>query len=113
MKLACDVLSQYLPADIYEALLASHECASLLLPLRLLCSFSFGVLNKYVRSIRDQDLPSKPITKASSSMANGKGAEGSKKRKAETQSSRGAQKLLKTDTSKMQKLTSFFGKKPA
>jgi ribonuclease H2 subunit B len=113
MKLACDVLSQYLPTGIYEALLASYECASFFLPFHLLRSFSFGVLNKYVLSIRAQDLPSKPPRKASSSTTNEKGAGGSKKRKAETQSSRGAQKLLKTDTSKMQKLTSFFGKKPA
>lgn len=93
LKLSCEILSQYLPPSIYEALLKSYD---------------FGSLDAYVRTIRAEDTPTASTTKDTNSAAAG----ASKKRKAETQVSRGAQKLMKTDTSKMTKLTSFFGKKP-
>jgi hypothetical protein len=70
---------------------------------------SFTSLDDYVQSIRAEDTPAAPTGKDAETSASG----ASKKRKAETQVSRGAQKLQKTDTSKMQKLTAFFGKKPA
>ncbi|KAG8854032.1 hypothetical protein FRB91_004140 [Serendipita sp. 411] len=90
-KLACDLLSQYLSPWIYQELLKLYD---------------FKSLDQHLRSIQAADV--------GVSHAEGKGkstAAGGKKRKADTQTSRGVQKLQKTDTSKMNKLTSFFQKK--
>jgi hypothetical protein len=79
-------------------------------------ALSFTELDKYVGSIQQEDIPVAVVPKKGKNQSSAPKAEtsgaGSKKRKAETQPSRGAQKLQKTDTSKMTKLTSFFGKKP-
>ncbi|KAG8758210.1 hypothetical protein FRC14_000515 [Serendipita sp. 396] len=72
----------------------------------LTTQLSFKSLDQHLRSIQAADV--------GVSHAEGKGkstAAGGKKRKADTQTSRGVQKLQKTDTSKMNKLTSFFQKK--
>jgi len=102
-KFACQLMSQYLPHNLSEALLASY---------------SFASLEAHLKSLEtDASLPS---TLSTLSTANGKGdgtgkkgagANGnSKKRKAETQASNGVKKLQKTDTTRMNKLTSFFAK---
>ncbi|PVG00345.1 hypothetical protein CPB86DRAFT_729439 [Serendipita vermifera] len=105
LKVACQVLSQYLPPSIKSALLKSYD---------------FTELDKYVGTIQKEELPAVAVSKKGNSQSSTSkasktetSAAGSKKRKAETQVSRGAQKLQKTDTSKMTKLTSFFTKKPA
>lgn len=96
LKMACEILSQYLPPAIYQELLQSYD---------------FTSLDAYTRTIRASDTQTTSSDAKQSS--NTEGATNSKKRKADTQVSKGAQKLQKTDTSKMPKLTSFFTKKPA
>ena len=122
-KLACQLVSQYLPENISEALLASYRYARARCPTHVprfstnCQSSSFTSLDAHLESLEtDAYLP------AASSTANGKGDTGkkgsvaagangnSKKRKAETQASNGVKKLQKTDTAGMNKLSSFFGK---
>jgi ribonuclease H2 subunit B len=119
-KLACQLVSQYLPQSISEALLASYRYALCLVLSRRFSNCqppSFTTLEDHLKSLEpDAFLPT------ASSTADGKGDTGKKgsaaagangnpkKRKAESQASNGVKKLQRTDTTRMNKLTSFFAK---
>ncbi|KAJ3507547.1 hypothetical protein NLJ89_g6244 [Agrocybe chaxingu] len=96
----CDLLSQYLPSEIYATLLASYD---------------FSSLQKLVQANRDEALAAAavaaPPAKGKGSKADLKAATAAdgKKRKA-TKASQGVEKLKKANTTGMSKLSSFFAK---
>ncbi|KAG6378137.1 hypothetical protein JVT61DRAFT_13825 [Boletus reticuloceps] len=98
-KLACEMLGQYLPLDVQEALLATYELSK---------------LDAHVKALaREQSLivsENTVITKKSKAGATTV-SEGAKKRKKDSKGSQGVEKLKKANVSGMSKLSTFFTKK--
>ncbi|KAI0062863.1 hypothetical protein BV25DRAFT_1884461 [Artomyces pyxidatus] len=99
-KAACNLISQYLPHDVYLSLLANYD---------------FSPLDTYLKKVQDEAtamaLANAPAVKAKTSKtANGVDEEG-KKRKAKAKTSQGVEKLKKVNVTGMAKMTSFFQKK--
>ncbi|KAF9519215.1 hypothetical protein BS47DRAFT_1358345 [Hydnum rufescens UP504] len=93
-KAACDLVSQYLPPDLYS---------------RLLQSYDFTALDEHTNSSKIEDLAPEPgPKKKAAGTAKGNEAAGGKKVKA---GSRGVEALKKADTAGMSKLSTFFKKK--
>jgi len=92
MKSACNLVNHYLPVDMHSILLAQ---------------FDFRLLDEYIEKIREEDAARLSLKPTKKTKANGTE---SAKRKAANQISRGADKLKKADTSRMNKLSSFFQK---
>ncbi|OAX36448.1 hypothetical protein K503DRAFT_772507 [Rhizopogon vinicolor AM-OR11-026] len=98
IKLACELLSQYLPRDILQDLIASYD---------------FSKLNPHLKALKDEELALAAITtdtgkrtKAANAVAAGGG---SKKRK--PAASHGVEKLKKANVAGMSKMSTFFTKK--
>lgn len=97
-QLACDLVSQYLPADIRTALIAS---------------FDFTPLESHVRALQRHHLNPSPSggvagkkdRKRTSTVSEGT----SVKRKKEPKASQGVEKLKKASVDGMAKLSTFFG----
>lgn len=114
-------MSQYLPRDIYDQLLASYECALFSLTpwdrslTVLLLSPSFTALDAHRKMIQDEAMSlaagKMNAVEARESQDNSKEEKdgGDKKRKAKT--SVGVEKLKKANIKGMAKLSSFFQKK--
>ncbi|KAH7929852.1 hypothetical protein BV22DRAFT_1080099 [Leucogyrophana mollusca] len=98
IRSACDLVSQYVPPDVHQSLLASYE---------------FTKLDAHLKGVHDEQLAqvvaSKP-TKAKAVKATPSTEEGGKKRKNQTKSSQGVEKLKKANVNGMSKLSSFFKK---
>lgn len=123
-KLACELLSQYLPRDILQDLITSYD---------------FSKLDAHVKTVRDEELAllavapdtrkrAKPVKSVAASDKNQKrkkdvkataGADvdavgdGDKKKKKDAKSSHGVEKLKKANVAGMSKLSTFFTKKAA
>ncbi|KAF8135661.1 ribonuclease H2, subunit B [Boletus edulis] len=98
LELACEMLGQYLPPDVQEALLATYDLSK---------------LDAHVKALaREQSLISEntAITKKSKAGATTT-SEGAKKRKKDSKGSQGIEKLKKANVSGMSKLSTFFTKK--
>ncbi|KDQ21843.1 hypothetical protein BOTBODRAFT_99689 [Botryobasidium botryosum FD-172 SS1] len=99
-KTACDVISQYLPAELKAMLLASYD---------------FDALNTHLARLHREDRLA-AVTPASipkpgiADDGEGTGNRNGKKRKAAAQASRGVEKLKKASTTGMPKLSNFFKK---
>ncbi|KAI0775716.1 ribonuclease H2, subunit B [Trametes elegans] len=98
VRAACDLVSQYLPRDIFQDLLASYDFASLDAHMEVLKaeSMALAAVNMNAAELRE-----------SKEQANSTGND--KKRKAK--GSHGVEKLKKANTKGMAKLSSFFQKK--
>lgn len=122
IKLACELLSQYLPRDILQELIASYDLSK---------------LDAHVKTVRDEELallavapdtrkrakPAKSVaagdknqkrkkdTKATASADGNAADEGDKKKKKDAKSSHGVEKLKKANVAGMSKLSTFFTKK--
>ncbi|KAL1752691.1 ribonuclease H2, subunit B [Schizophyllum commune] len=99
-RAACDLISQYLPKDVYNALKATYD---------------FTPLDAHLKTLHEADI----LTAAENGAKGKKGAKGkggatttaadSKKRKGK--GSQGVEKLKKANTEGMSKLSSYFTKK--
>ncbi|KAG1734686.1 ribonuclease H2, subunit B [Suillus paluster] len=121
IKLACELLSQYLPRDILQDLIASYD---------------FSKLDAHLKTVRDEELAllaaapdTGKRTKAAKAGTAGNGNQkkkkdvrvadavatddGDKKRKKDAKSSHGVEKLKKVNVAGMSKLSTFFTKKAA
>ena len=119
LRAACDLLSQYLPPDVFESLLASYECVSTSSPAKFLeeipdlSTSSFANLSKHLQLLADEAAEnaaiqmekSKPKTKSKA-----KEGENEKKRK-NAKASHGVEQLKKVNTKGMAKISSFFKSK--
>lgn len=123
IKLACELLSQYLPRDILQDLIASYDLSK---------------LDAHVKTVRDEELsllavapdtrkrskPAKSVAAGNKNQKRKKDAEatvnadtdasgdGDKKKKG-AKSSHGVEKLKKVNVAGMSKLSTFFTKKAA
>lgn len=123
-KLACELLSQYLPRDILQDLITSYD---------------FSKLDAHVKTVRDEELALlavtpdtrkrvKPVKSVAASDKNPKRkkdanatasadvdavGDGDKKKKKDAKSSHGVEKLKKANVAGMSKLSTFFTKKAA
>lgn len=124
IKLACELLSQYLPRDILQDLIASYDLSK---------------LDTHVKTVRDEELallavapdtkkrakPAKSVTagdknqkrkkdpKAAANADVDAATDGDKKKKKDAKSSHGVEQLKKANVAGMSKLSTFFTKKPA
>ncbi|KAI0032101.1 ribonuclease H2, subunit B [Vararia minispora EC-137] len=98
-KSACNLLSQYLPPEIYRALLSSYD---------------FATLDIHIQALRDEATAantSPPIkTKDTNKGASAEKGEGKKRKGKATKASAGVEKLKKANTAGMAKLSTFFTK---
>jgi len=91
LRIACEIVSQYLTPDLSQELIALYELAA---------------LNEYVRTLAEETI----VITSARSVGNAREATNDKKRKAVTQLSNGVSKLMKVNTSGMAKISSFFKK---
>ena len=118
--MACNLVSQYVPHDLYSALFAKYEYelfSSCPLPFALtskcfLCSFT--TLDAHIKALKDEEValalanaPKKKKSRAGDEIGDDDG----KKRKAKSKASQGVEKLKKANVSGMAKISSFFQKK--
>ncbi|KAG2150542.1 ribonuclease H2, subunit B [Suillus clintonianus] len=119
IKLACELLSQYLPRDVLQDLIASYD---------------FSKLDAHLKTIRDEELAllavapdTRKRTKATKAVAAGDknqkrkkdakntdadaAGDGDKKKKKDAKSSHGVEQLKKASVAGMSKLSTFFTKK--
>ncbi|KAG0707389.1 ribonuclease H2, subunit B [Suillus ampliporus] len=119
MKLACELLSQYLPRDILQDLIASYD---------------FAKLDAHLKTVKDEELALLALApdtgkraKAPKAVTAGKGSQkrkkdakaaddvatgdGDKKKKKDAKSSHGVEQLKKANVAGMSKLSTFFTKK--
>ncbi|KAI0675309.1 ribonuclease H2, subunit B [Trametes maxima] len=98
-RAACDLVSQYLPRDVYERLLASYD---------------FERLNTYVKVLKDESIAFAAVNmnavEAKESKESKEVGTDAKKRKA-AKGSHGVEKLKKANVDGMAKLSTFFRKK--
>ncbi|KAI0706844.1 ribonuclease H2, subunit B [Cerioporus squamosus] len=101
LRCACDLLSQYLPRDVYEELLSSYD---------------FAALDAYMKVLREENMALAAVNmnaveaRESKDSADGKAAAGiDKKRKG--RGSMGVEKLKKANIKGMAQLSTFFQKK--
>ncbi|KAI5823861.1 hypothetical protein K523DRAFT_376647 [Schizophyllum commune Tattone D] len=92
-RAACDLVSQYLPRDVYNALKATYD---------------FTPLDAHLKTMHEAD-----ILIAAESTAKGKkgAAAGKDSKKRKGKGSQGVEKLKKANTEGMSKLSSYFTKK--
>ena len=117
VKLACDLVSQYLPPHLSQEFLSKFEWVQHSLyegsHAEEYLFHSFNALNAHIQSLQKLSMvtavPSSSKDKESTNKTEGDG----KKRKAASQSSRGVEKLKKADVKGMAKLSKFFQKKDA
>lgn len=105
-KAACEILSQYLPSDIYAKLLATYD---------------FSTLETYTNAIREADAAitaanettngSKKGKKKGTATANQEKKEDTASKKRKGASSQGVDRLKKVNTDGMKKISSFFVQK--
>jgi len=98
IKLACELLGQYLPRDIHEELLATYDLAKLDAHVKSLVNLELSLASE-----------SNAVTKKKGGSATV--SEGTKKRKKDSKGSQGVEKLKKANVSGMSKLSTFFTKK--
>ncbi|KAF8520441.1 ribonuclease H2, subunit B [Hysterangium stoloniferum] len=91
LRVACEIVSQYLPPDLHQELIASYE---------------YAALDEYLRKLAEET----SVLTSARSAGNAKEATDDKKRKAVAQLSKGVSKLMKVNTSGMAKISSFFKK---
>ncbi|EIM82893.1 uncharacterized protein STEHIDRAFT_171042 [Stereum hirsutum FP-91666 SS1] len=102
LKAACDLVSQYLPGEVYKALLATYD---------------FSQLDEHLQSLQAEAaalaLASVPPTGTKSKKGGAKNTEDEdgKKRKAKAKTTHGVEKLKKANTTGMSKISTFFQKK--
>ncbi|RPD59858.1 hypothetical protein L227DRAFT_653766 [Lentinus tigrinus ALCF2SS1-6] len=100
LRYACDLVSQYLPRDVYDQLLSSYD---------------FAALNAYMKVLKEESMALAAVNmnaveaRESKDSGDTKDAGNDKKRKAK--SSTGVEKLKKANIKGMAKLSSFFQKK--
>ncbi|KAI0358438.1 hypothetical protein OH77DRAFT_1494140 [Trametes cingulata] len=97
IRVACDLVSQYLPRDVYDKLLSLYDFASLDAHMKVLKEESMALAAVNMNAVEAKESKSQKET----------GTE--KKRKAK--GSHGVEQLKKVDTRGMAKLSSFFQKK--
>ncbi|OCH95159.1 hypothetical protein OBBRIDRAFT_816783 [Obba rivulosa] len=100
-RAACDLVSQYIPRDVYTALLESYD---------------FTALDTYLKALREEavSLAAADMNKAEMRESQTKGAEATdKKRKGQAKASYGVEKLKKANVKGMSKISSFFQKSTA
>ncbi|KAG9017712.1 hypothetical protein FRB90_000197 [Tulasnella sp. 427] len=102
-KGACETLSQYLPAEVYEALLASYDFTALDAHLKALAAADDSASAVITQGKENVD--------ESGAKAKAKDAKGGKKGGKGGAGSRGIQQLAKANVQGMAKLSSFFTKK--
>ncbi len=120
MRAACDLVSQYIAPDVYNALLASYEYVTERFSHSKLSwhvsPCSFATLTVYLKGLDDEataqaasrmDKVEARESTSSSAPAN------EKKRKGQAKASQGVEKLKKANTKGMSKLSSFFQAKSA
>lgn len=116
LKLACDTISQYIPSEIYQLLLAKFEFVLFLL-LELLVihsAYSFSALDAHVEALNAATMAVSESQNSKNANTNGDAKEqDAKKRKAAGQASRGVEKLKKVNVKGMAKLSTFFQKAKA
>ncbi|KAI0645702.1 ribonuclease H2, subunit B [Trametes meyenii] len=99
LRAACDLVSQYLPKDVYENLLASYD---------------FERLNAYMKVLKDESMALAAVSmnavEAKESKETKEVGADTKKRKA-SKGSYGVEKLKKANVNGMAKLSTFFQKK--
>ncbi|EMD37888.1 hypothetical protein CERSUDRAFT_114528 [Gelatoporia subvermispora B] len=97
-RAACELVSQYLPRDLYTTLLGSYD---------------FAPLDAYLKTLREEEATlaaadmSKVEMRESQTQSS---ASGDKKRKGQTKASYGVEKLKKANVKGMSKISSFFQK---
>ncbi|EJD02758.1 uncharacterized protein FOMMEDRAFT_156092 [Fomitiporia mediterranea MF3/22] len=97
IKLACDLISQYLAPDIYQELLKR---------------FDFSALTAHITALREADaVHETSTTNSAAQKAQINESQNGKKRKAGGRESTGIAKLKKANINGMSKLSSFFQKK--
>ncbi|THG99363.1 hypothetical protein EW026_g2960 [Hermanssonia centrifuga] len=101
MRAACDLVSQYIAPDVYNALLASYDFATLTVYLKGLDDEATAQAASRMDKVEARESTS------SSAPAN------EKKRKGQAKASQGVEKLKKANTKGMSKLSSFFQAKSA
>lgn len=98
LRMACNLVSQYVTHDLYSALIAKYD---------------FITLDAHIKALKDEEvamaLAGAPAKKKS--RAAGEPEDDGKKRKAKTKASQGVEKLKKANVSGMAKISSFFQKK--
>ncbi len=119
MRCACDLVSQYLPRDVYAQLLSSYEYGTFSnrLPHVYLTVLtrSFAALDAYMKVIKEESMALAAVNmnaveaRESKDMADGKAAGNDKKRKG--RGSMGVEKLKKANIKGMSQLSTFFQKK--
>ncbi|KAF8517650.1 ribonuclease H2, subunit B [Gautieria morchelliformis] len=90
-RVACEMVSQYLPPDMTSKLIASHD---------------FAALEAHIQALTDETNLPNPTCPTPTLKVN----ENEKKRKAVSQSSKGVSKLMKVNTTGMSKISTFFKK---
>ncbi|KZP17996.1 hypothetical protein FIBSPDRAFT_1046540 [Athelia psychrophila] len=96
VKATCDLLSQYIPPDIYSSLLASYD---------------FTKLDAYLKSAHDEaTLATVTASSSKGKKTKGEDEKEDKKRKVAVKASQGVDKLKKANISGMAKMSSFFKK---
>ncbi|RDX55099.1 hypothetical protein OH76DRAFT_1397456 [Lentinus brumalis] len=100
LRRACDLVSQYLPRDVYAQLLSSYD---------------FAALDAYMKVLKEESMALAAVNmnaveaRESKDMADGKAAGNDKKRKG--RGSMGVEKLKKANIKGMSQLSTFFQKK--
>ncbi|KAH9992609.1 ribonuclease H2, subunit B [Russula vinacea] len=96
LRMACNLVSQYVTRDVYSALIAKYD---------------FTPLDAHIKALKDQEIA---ITLAGAQKKKPRAADGveddGKKRKAKSKASQGVEKLKKANVSGMAKISSFFKK---
>ncbi|KAF8482899.1 ribonuclease H2, subunit B [Russula ochroleuca] len=97
LRMACNLVSQYVTRDVYAALIAKYD---------------FTPLDAHIKALKDQEIAN---TLAGAQAKKPRAADGveddGKKRKAKSKASQGVEKLKKANVSGMSKISSFFQKK--
>jgi len=98
LRMACNLVSQYITQDLYSALIAKYD---------------FTTLDAHIKALKDEEValalagaPTKKKSRAADEME-----DDGKKRKAKTKASQGVEKLKKANVTGMAKISSFFQKK--
>ncbi|KAG1770504.1 ribonuclease H2, subunit B [Suillus occidentalis] len=123
IKLACELLSQYLPRDILQDLIASYDLSKLDAHVKTVRDEELALLavapdtRKRARSAKsvaagDKISKKKKDAKATESADVDAAGDGDKKKK-DAKSSHGVEKLKKASVAGMSKLSTFFTKKAA
>lgn len=112
IKAGCDLISQYLPTNIYTALLATYEFVNWTLFVYIFANYhehhSFTKLDAYLQTLQDENIPVAANT-AKTKVKDTDNVD-DKKRKLKSKASQGVDKLKKANISGMAKMSSFFKK---